>query len=97
MRKALYLSLALLAATSAHAAGYQLQEYSVTGLGRAFAGAGVMGDDYSAIAFNPAGMSLVENSGLQMGVIATDVRGKVWGESQPAIGGRGQGSLGRSP
>lgn len=94
MRKALLLSLALLATTSAHAAGYQLQEYSVTGLGRAFAGAGVMGDDYSAIAFNPAGMSLVNKSGIQMGAIATDVRGKVWGESQPAIGGQGQGFLG---
>ena len=82
MRKAIYLSLALLASTSVHAAGYQLQEYSVTGLGRAFAGAGVMGDDYSAIAFNPAGMSLVDRSGFQMGAIATDVRGKVWGESR---------------
>ncbi len=94
MRKAIYLSLALLASTSAYAAGYQLQEYSVTGLGRAFSGAGVMGDDYSAIAFNPAGMSLTDRSGFQAGVIATDVRGKVWGESQPAIGGQGQGFLG---
>lgn len=91
MRKAIYLSLALLVSTSVHAAGYQLQEYSVTGLGRSFAGAGVMGDDYSAVAFNPAGMSLVDRSGLQMGAIATDVRGKVWGESQPAIGGNNVG------
>ena len=82
MRKAICLSLVLLVTTSVHAAGYQLQEYSVTGLGRAFAGAGVMGDDYSAIAFNPAGMSFVDRSGLQMNAIATDVRGKVWGESK---------------
>ena len=94
MRKAIYLSLALLASTSAYAAGYQLQEYSVTGLGRAFAGSGVMGDDYSAIAFNPAGMSLVDRSGLQMGTIVTDVRGKVWGYSEPAINGRGQALFG---
>lgn len=70
-------------ATNASAAGYQLQEYSVTGLGRAFAGVGVMGDDYSAIAFNPAGMSVVEKSGLQTGLIATDIRGSVRGTSQP--------------
>ena len=75
--------LTMAVATNALAAGYQLQEYSVTGLGRAFAGAGVMGDDYSAIAFNPAGMSLVEKSGVQMGAIAVDVYGKVKGESQP--------------
>ena len=73
-------------ATSASAAGYQLQEYSITGLGRSFAGAGVMGDDYSAIAFNPAGMSLVEKSGLQMGVTAVDVYGKVKGESTTPLG-----------
>ena len=74
--------LTITAATGVQAAGYQLQEYSVTGLGRAFAGAGVMGDDYSAVAFNPAGMSLVEKSGLQMGAIAVDVYGKAKGESR---------------
>ena len=84
MKKYLLSTILTLAfATNASAAGYQLQEYSVTGLGRSFAGAGVMGDDYSAIAFNPAGMSLVEKSGLQTGVIATDIRGSVKGSSQP--------------
>lgn len=68
-------------ATNVSAAGYQLQEYSLTNLGRAFAGSGVMADDYSAIAFNPAGMSLVEKSGFQLGAIATDVRGKAKGTS----------------
>ena len=75
--------LTLAIATNASAAGYQLQEYSITGLGRAFAGAGIMGDDYSAIAFNPAGMSLIKQSGLQAGAIATDIRGTVRGTSQP--------------
>ena len=37
-------------AGSAQAAGFQLLEYSVTGLGRSYAGAGVVGDDYSALA-----------------------------------------------
>ena len=58
----------LLCAQTASAGSYQLNEYSVTGLGRAFAGAGVVGDDYSAIAFNPAGMSAVKKSEMQLGV-----------------------------
>ena len=49
----------VLSATSALAGGYQLNDYSVTGLGRSYAGQGIMGDDYSAIAFNPAGMRLM--------------------------------------
>ena len=84
MKERYLLSFVLTAAIAANAsaAGYQLQEYSVTGLGRAFAGAGVMGDDYSAVAFNPAGMSLMDKSGIQTGAIAVDVYGKVKGESQ---------------
>ena len=78
--------LSMAVATSASAAGYQLQEYSVTNLGRAFAGVGVMGDDYSAVAFNPAGMSLMDKSGIQMGAIAVDVYGKVKGESTTPAG-----------
>ena len=35
---------------SANAGSYQLNDYSVTGLGRSYAGQGIMGDDYSAIA-----------------------------------------------
>ena len=85
-RRLLSFILTVVVATNASAAGYQLQEYSVTGLGRAFAGAGVMGDDYSAIAFNPAGMSLVNKSGLQTGAIAVDVYGKVKGQSQAKSG-----------
>ncbi|MBO7484109.1 MAG: outer membrane protein transport protein [Alphaproteobacteria bacterium] len=49
----------------AKAASYQLNDYSVTGLGRSYAGAGIMGDDYSAIAYNPAGMTLMKKSGVQ--------------------------------
>jgi len=50
---------------SAQAGGYQLNDYSVTGLGRSYAGQGIVGDDYSAIAFNPAGMTLMKQSGVQ--------------------------------
>lgn len=56
-----------LSAGQALAAGFHLSEYSVTGMGRSFAGQGVVGDDYSAIAFNPAGMQYNEKSGFQAG------------------------------
>ena len=73
-------SLMTLAAANAHAAGYQLNEYSVTNLGRSFAGVGVAGDDYSALAYNPAGMTLVKKSGVQLGTTLTQVRSKVHGQ-----------------
>ncbi len=55
------------------AGGYLLNEFSATGQGRAFAGAGVVGDDYSAIAFNPAGMTL-KGTGLQAGGTLVELR-----------------------
>ena len=66
----------VLAATQAHAAGYQLNEMSTTGLGRSFAGIGVVGDDYSAMAYNPAGMTLVKRSGIQAGLAFTEIASK---------------------
>ncbi len=72
-------SLLSFAAANVHAAGYQLNEYSVTGLGRSFAGVGVVGDDYSALAYNPAGMTLVKRSGVQAGLTMTEVYSKVKG------------------
>lgn len=69
--------LGLLYAGSAQAAGYQLNEYSMTGLGRSFAGAGIMGDDYSALAYNPAGMTLVKRSGLSLGVTEAEMASTV--------------------
>ena len=73
--------LTMFAASNANASGYQLNEYSVTGLGRAFSGSGVVGDDYSAIAFNPAGMTLKGN-GIQAGLTSvemhSDLRGRLY-------------------
>lgn len=71
--KIVLVSAIALTASQAHAAGYQLNEYSVTGLGRSFAGAGVAGDDYSALAYNPAGMTLIKRSGFQVGTTLTQV------------------------
>ncbi len=77
--------------TQVFAAGFQLSEYSVTNLGRAFNGAGVVGDDFSAIAFNPAGMSLKKN-GMQAGMTVVMIKADVAG--QISNGGIHQGEEG---
>lgn len=65
-KKILAAALAVCSVTTvANAASYQLNDYSVTNLGRSYAGQGVVGDDYSAIAYNPAGMTLMKKSGVQ--------------------------------
>lgn len=81
MKKLLTLTALLLTSTLAQAGGYQLQEYSTTNMGRAFAGAGVVGDDYSAIAFNPAGMDL-KNTGLQLGASWIHLRSVFTGSTE---------------
>ena len=57
--------LGLTATKTVHAAGYQLNEYSTTNMGRSFAGIGVAADDFSAIGYNPAGMILNKTNGVQ--------------------------------
>lgn len=81
--KKLYLMTALAAILSAHnanAAGYQLNEFSTTGLGRSFAGIGVVGDDFSAMGFNPAGMTAQKRSGIQAGLTLTEIAAKAKSE-----------------
>lgn len=72
-------SLLAITAQTAQAGGYQLNDYSVTGLGRSFAGAGIMGDDYSAIAYNPAGMTLMKRSGVQAGLTMVNLKSDIEG------------------
>lgn len=55
---------AVLIPANAYAGGFQLSEYSSSAIAHAFAGAGVAGDDYSAVAYNPAAMTLKE-TGMQ--------------------------------
>ena len=77
--KKLYLMAALAAILGAHnanAAGYQLNEFSTTGLGRSFAGIGVIGDDFSALGYNPAGMTAQKHSGVQAGLAMTEIAAK---------------------
>ncbi|WP_158253653.1 OmpP1/FadL family transporter [Chromobacterium alticapitis] len=71
----LSLSIAALfaAAPAAQAAGFQLTEQSVAGMGRAYAGAGVAGDDLSAAFYNPAGMTLLSGTRVQGGFTYAEI------------------------
>lgn len=55
------LAVVLTAAQQASGSGFQVQERSAVGLGRAFSGEAAMADDASVIASNPAGMTLLED------------------------------------
>ncbi|KPZ69548.1 47 kDa outer membrane protein precursor [Shewanella sp. P1-14-1] len=57
------------ATTQVNAAGFQLAEYSSTGLGRAFAGEAAMADNASAQARNPAMLTYLEGRQLSAGAI----------------------------
>lgn len=69
-RFSLLLSAAALmaAATQANAAGFYIQEQSVTGLGSAFSGAVSNLNDPSTIFFNPAGMTKLDGMQAQAGI-----------------------------
>ena len=61
------------AVSSAYAAGFQLSEQSSLGLGRAYAGAGIVGDDLSAVFYNAAGMTLLPGTQMQAGSVFIEV------------------------
>jgi long-chain fatty acid transport protein len=54
------------------AAGFQLAEYSATGLGRAFAGEAAMADNAGAQFRNPAMLTYLEGTQVSMGAIYVD-------------------------
>ena len=64
--------------SAVQAGGFQLMEQSVASLGRAHAGAGVVGDDVSAVWYNPAGMTLLPGTQFQFGGVfaALDIPAK---------------------
>ena len=94
--KVLILSVLGLGATkAAQAAGYQLNEYSATSLGRSFAGLGVAADDFSAIGYNPAGMSLNTDSGMQGTASWVRIHSNFKGTSGTDKSGRGQTTINR--
>ncbi|WP_439133156.1 OmpP1/FadL family transporter [Pseudomaricurvus sp.] len=65
-------------ATHVHAAGFQLNEHSAAGLGRAFAGEAAYGDNAAGIARNPALATRFDNLSISAG--ATHVNPEVDGE-----------------
>ncbi|MEZ9267125.1 outer membrane protein transport protein [Vibrio splendidus] len=75
--------------TVTHAAGFQLAEYSATGLGRAYAGEAAMADGADAQWRNPAMLTYLEGTQVSVGGIYVnpniDVKGEV-NHAHPAIG-----------
>ncbi|MGE4313133.1 MAG: OmpP1/FadL family transporter [Pseudobdellovibrionaceae bacterium] len=61
---------ALFGATSAQAAGFYIQEQSVSGLGSAFAGSTTSINDASTAYFNPANMTKLDSAQINVGVHA---------------------------
>lgn len=62
--KAILLALSSLAISQANAAGFQVNEHSTNGLGRAMAGQAAMPENASVLATNPAAISVFERSQL---------------------------------
>lgn len=69
-----------LTATQAFAAGFQLNEYSTSALGRAFSGEGAVADDASVGSRNPAAMTLFDRPSMSAGAVlinpSVDISGK---------------------
>ena len=83
-----FLGLALLTSTTqAFAGGFQLSDHSITTLGRNHAGYGVVGDDASAVQFNPAGLTLLAKPQLQFGFTVNSVGAEVSNNGSSAFGG----------
>ncbi len=82
---------AALSAQTASAAGFQLTEQSSLGVGRAYAGAGIVGDDLSAVHYNPAGMTLLPGTQLQAGSVWIEVNADYSGVDGSSENGRYKG------
>lgn len=80
-------------ASQAYAAGFQLSEQSSIQMGRAMAGAGVMGDDLSAVHYNPAGMTLLEGTRIQATGTWVAVNAEYKGDNGSTENGRKKGQL----
>ncbi|WP_438971182.1 OmpP1/FadL family transporter [Methylophaga sp.] len=79
------------ASSAAWSAGYAIQEQSVTGLGRAFAGSAAVAEDASTIFFNPAGMTYLKKTEMDVGLnyIKPKSEFRNDGSAVPDLGGAG--------
>lgn len=82
-------------ATQTYAAGFQLSEQSAIQMGRAMAGAGIVGDDLSAVHYNPAGMTLLSGTRMQATGTWVAVNLDYEGDSVDYEGDSGQSENGR--
>lgn len=71
----------------AHGAGFQLAEYSATGLGRAFAGEAAIADNASSQGRNPALMTQLKGQQLSLGVIYIDPNIDAEGTTSASLAG----------
>lgn len=90
---ALVLTGVVAATSTALAAGFQLTEQSSLGLGRAYAGAGIVGDDLSAVHYNPAGMTLLEGTRFQAGTTWIALNADYNGKDGSSENGRLKGQM----
>ncbi|WP_261815576.1 outer membrane protein transport protein [Vibrio gallicus] len=74
-KRSLLAAAVVVTTSQAHAAGFQLNAQSATGIGRAFAGDAVIADNASSMARNPATMALFDKTSLSLGfeTITTDI------------------------
>lgn len=91
MKLAAAATLSAALSSAAVAGGFMLSEQSVAGLGRSYAGAGIVGDDLSAVWYNPAGMTLLSGTAVQMGAVVADLDLPVTTESGEKENGRKHG------
>ncbi|MDE9462503.1 long-chain fatty acid transporter FadL [Xenorhabdus bovienii] len=85
-RSALAVAVAVIS-SNASAAGFQLNEYSSSGLGRAFSGAGVVADNASEGSRNPAAMTLFDRPSFSSGLIYVNPNVDITGRSPvPQLG-----------
>ena len=90
---ALLLTGVSVAVSTAFAAGFQLTEQSSLGAGRAYAGAGIVGDDLSAVHYNPAGMTLLDGTRFQAGGVWIGLNADFKGNNGESENGRLKGQM----
>ncbi|MDG3088741.1 outer membrane protein transport protein [Vibrio hannami] len=77
----------LTVSTHSNAAGFQLAEYSATGLGRAYAGEAAMADNAGAQWRNPAMLTYLEGTQVSVGAVYVDPNVDIEGtETIPGVG-----------
>lgn len=64
-----------------YAAGFQLNEFSAIGLGRAYSGEGAMGDTAASASRNPATMALMDRPSFSIGAVYIDPEVDISGQS----------------